>query len=488
MFFLILKANINERMNRKYVIPVLLLAVLTLAGIIFYRTTLRVREVVILSTNDIHANISNFARLAEAVEECRDTVATVLVDAGDRWTGNAFVDLAEGRRPIYDLMNELGYDAATLGNHEFDRGTAFLRDAIEYADFDIVCANVKNVSADFMDLQPSVTIKTDDGVRIRFVGVVTNYDNGHPDGNNEIFEGLEFPDPMEAACEAAETNDGSEVLVLLSHMARDKDFEFAQRCDRYDVIIGGHSHDIVDTLVNRTVIGQTGNKLKMVGATRIRLKGRKIESIDYENIPLERYEEDSDFADRVAEIESNPDLRKSVGTLGVTLDKTGLADMETSLIARAMGADIGFYHYGGIRLAELSAGGVSLSTLFDLEPFFSQIYTMTMTPEQMRDMIITKYNDTGNAKESHRIDLFSTTPYTIVLDDRGEATYVLFPKLREGVAYKVAMADYIAKKYDFEAADVERHPVKVLDVVAEYFRDHSPVVFSNTPKQKTVRR
>lgn len=474
-------------MNRKYSIP-LLLAILILAGILFYRTTLREREVVILSTNDIHANITNFARLAEAVERCRDTVATVLVDAGDRWTGNAFVDLADGRRPIYDLMNELGYDAATLGNHEFDRGTAFLRDAVEYADFDIVCANVKNVSADFMDMRPSVTVKTDNGVRIRFVGVVTNYDNGHPDGNNEIFEGLEFPDPMEAACEAAEGSDNGDVLVLLSHMARDKDFEFAERCDRYDVIIGGHSHDVVDTLVNRTVIGQTGNKLKLVGATRIRLKGNRIAGIDYENIPLDRYGEDAEFAARVAEIESNPELRKSVGTLGADLDKVGLADMETTLIARAMGADIGFYHYGGIRLSELPAGGVSMSTLFDLEPFFSQIYTMTMTPQQMRDMIVTKYNDTGNAKESHRIDLFSTTPYTIVLDGDGEATDVVFPKLREGVAYKVAMADYIAKKYKFEASDVERHSEKVLDVVAEHFRNQSPVEFSNKPKQRTVKR
>ncbi len=473
-------------MNRKYAISALL-AIVALAGILFYRTTLREREVVILSTNDIHANISNFARLAEAVGQCRDTVATVLVDAGDRWTGNAFVDLAEGRRPIYDLMNELGYDAATLGNHEFDRGTAFLRDAVGYADFAIVCANVKNICADFMDMRPGVTIKTDNGIKIRFVGVVTNYDNGHPDGNNEIFDGLEFPDPMEAAAEAAADRDGSEVLVLLSHMARDKDFEFAQRCERYDVIIGGHSHDVVDTLVNRTVVGQTGKSMKLVGVTRIRLKGNRIKSIDYENIPLDRYCEDADFAARIAEIESNPDLRRNVGTLGVTLDKVGLADMMTTLVARAMGADVGFYHYGGIRLTELPAGGVSMSTLFDLEPFFSQIHTMTMTAQQMRDMIITKYNDTGNAKESHRIDLFSTTPYTIVLDARGEAVDVLLPNLREGVPYRVAMADYIAKKYDFEASGMERHPVKVLDVIAEHFRDHSPVVFSNEPKQ-LVRR
>ena len=81
------------------------------AGLALYNRHIAQREFVILSTNDLHASIKNFPRLATAVKECRDTVATLLVDAGDRWTGNAFVDLApEPRKPIIDLMNELGYD------------------------------------------------------------------------------------------------------------------------------------------------------------------------------------------------------------------------------------------------------------------------------------------------------------------------------------------------------------------------------------------
>ncbi len=62
--------------------------------------------------------------------------------AGDRWTGNAYVDLAEGRRPIIDLMDGLGFSVATLGNHEFDKGARFLANAIGYAKFETVCANV----------------------------------------------------------------------------------------------------------------------------------------------------------------------------------------------------------------------------------------------------------------------------------------------------------------------------------------------------------
>lgn len=472
------------RKKTRWIVLVVLLAV---AATYYYNRT-REREVVILSTNDIHANIDNFARLAEAVGQCRDTVATVLVDAGDRWTGNAFVDLAEGRRPILDLMNELGYNAATLGNHEFDLGASFLDNAMKYAEFPIVCANVKRVGDAVFDTPaPAVTVKTDNGIKLRFVGVVTNYDHGHPDGNDEIFDGLEFPDPMECA-RAEASKHGAQALVLLSHMGDTKDVEFAAECDQYDLIIGGHSHAVVDTLVGRTVIGQTGRKLARVGATTLRFKGNKLLSVDYRNIALDDYAEDAAFAARVAEIENNPELRKSVGILGRTLDKAGLADMQTSLVKNAMNAQIGFYHYGGIRLAELVAGDVSMATLFDLEPFFSQIYTMEMTPAQMREMIIVKYNDTGNTKEAHRIDLFSTTPYTIVTDAQDMAVDVKFPQLREGVKYKVAMADYIAKKYTFEAENIERHSTKVLDVMADWFAHHSPVVFDNTPKQKVVIR
>lgn len=470
--------------RNRWILLVVLLAVAT-AGYIY---SIRERTVVILSTNDIHANIDNFARLAKAVGECRDTVATVLVDAGDRWTGNAFVDLAEGRRPILDLMNDLGYDAATLGNHEFDLGASFLNGAMKYATFPVVCANVERVGdVDFDAPAPAVTIKTDNGIKLRFVGVVTNYDNGHPDGNAESFAGLAFPDPM--ACARTEASKhGAQVLVLLSHMGDTKDVEFATDCDKYDLIIGGHSHAVVDTLVGRTVIGQTGRKLARVGATTLRFKGKKLLSADYRNILLDGYSEDSLFAERVAEIESNPELRKRVGTLGSALDKAGLANMQTFLVKNAMNAQIGFYHYGGIRLSELAAGDVSMATLFNLEPFFSQIYTMTMTPAQMREMIITKYNDTGNTKEAHRIDLFSTTPYTIVTDADDMAVDVKFPQLREGVKYKVAMADYIAKQYTFEAENIERHSTKVLDVMADWFARHSPVVFDNTPKQKVMVR
>ena len=157
----------------------------------------REKVVIILSTNDIHAQIQNFPQLATAVAECRDTASVILVDAGDRWTGNAYVDQAEGRRPVLELMNELGYDVATLGNHEFDVGQQTLAEAIDYCRFPVICANMVSENSPIPQLKPYVILDRE-GEKFAFVAAVTNYGyNNHPDGHDAIFEGLRFTDAVQ---------------------------------------------------------------------------------------------------------------------------------------------------------------------------------------------------------------------------------------------------------------------------------------------------
>ena len=485
-------AQINKIIDMKRVLYALcLMLLLAPAGLALYNRSFARREIVILSTNDLHASIKNFPRLASAVKECRDTVATILVDAGDRWTGNAFVDLApEPRKPIIDLMNELGYDVATFGNHEFDGGSSFLRDMLAKQNFKMVCANIEVFEGDFPQV-PSYVIVKADGARIGIAGAVTNYANGYPDGKAESFVGLRFPDPQQRAAEVAVELEGKcDVKVLLSHMGWVKDMELAADNDCYDLIISGHTHVLADTLINRTVIGQTRKNLIAVGATTIKMKGRKVESVAYKNHLLTEFEPDSLFAARVAEIMSDPHLNEGVGENAELLNHVGLGKMQASIVRGAVDAEIGFYHYGGVRLAELPAGAVSRATLFDLEPFFSTVASMTMTPAQMRKMIISKFNDTGNVKESHRVDLYSTTPYSIIVDARGEAVDVRFPALKEGRRYKVAMCNYIAETYkDIDAADKLIHDnILVLDQCIDFFTKNSPVKLSSEPLQKIEKR
>ena len=446
-------------------------------------------EFVILSTNDMHASLDNMARLATAVKKCRDTVFTVVVDAGDRWTGNAYVDLAEWRMPIVHLMNAIGYDVAALGNHDFDPGLQVLDEAIRNSKFAYLCANMRSEGEWLRGVEPSKRIVTPEGIAIDFVGVVTSYSNGHPDGNDNNFEGLKFEDPQMVAERECGASDG-DVKVLLSHMGDDRDFALANRFGGYDILIGGHTHKVLDTLVNGTTMGQTGRKLKVVGATRVKMRGSKIVSVEYENIPLKGYAEDDEVKTLIKEIEANPTLKRVVGSLAHSTNHVGLCNLQTKIIKEATGADVGIYHRGGVRIIEgLPEGDVTVKDLFDNEPFFSQVHLVEMTTEQLRKLIVEKYNDTINAKESHVVDLYATTPYTIVTDENDMAYDVYFPLLHEGCKYKIAVADYVARNYaHFECENEVRLPLLVYDLDVAYFEKNSPVKVSNKSLQKVIVR
>ena len=451
----------------------------------------RETTLVVLSTNDMHARIQNFPRLAAAVEACRDTVQrVVLVDAGDRWTGNAYVDKAPTPgMPIIALMNRLGYDVATLGNHEFDFGQAFLGRMIDSMDFEVVCANVVSDTCTFPQLPPCVVVERG-GVRIGFVGVVTNYEGpGHPAGNAASFEGLEFPDPQQEARRFAdELRPEVDVLVLVSHMGDDRDAELLASETRYDVVIGGHTHELCDTLVNGTLLTQTGKNLANIGVTTIRLRGKRVESVDYRIVPLDGYEPDPAYRAEVERYYADPELNRPVGEFARTADVWGVANWMVRAVTDEEDAEVGFYHIGGVRLDSIPAGGMSTARVFDLEPFGSRVAVARMTPADMRRLILAKYNDMQNRKESHRIDLVSTTPYVIVTDAQDNALDVRFPKLREGRSYRVALSDYVFKNYsELHCSEGRITDTKVTDVLLEELEEHSPVMPDNRPLQRIAR-
>ena len=465
-----------------------------LAGALFAALaacTPRETILVLLSTNDMHARIQNFPRLAEAVEACRDTAQLVLlVDAGDRWTGNAYVDKAPTPgMPMISLMNRLGYDVATLGNHEFDFGQTFLGRMIDSMDFEVVCANLTSDTCVFPQPAPYVILERQ-GLRIGFVGVVTNYEGpGHPAGNAVNFEGLRFPDPQQMARQYAdELRPKVDVLVLVSHMGDDRDAELLATEHRYDLVIGGHTHELRDTLVNGTLLTQTGKNLANVGVTTLRLHGRKIVSIDYRIVPLGSYDPDPDFQHEVERYYADPELNRPVGRFTHTAESWGIANWMAAAVADEADAEVGFYHVGGVRLDSIPAGGMSTARIYDLEPFGTEIAVMRMTPADMRRMILSKYNDTENRKESHRIDLVSTTPYEILTDGADNAVDVRFPKLREGRSYLVAVSDYVFKNYrDLNYTDGKITGVKVADVLLEELEEDSPLTPDNRPRQRIVR-
>lgn len=450
--------------------------------------TPRERTLVVLSTNDIHARIQRFPQLAAAVEACRDTAQFVLlVDAGDRWTGNAFVDKVPAPgKPVIELMNDLGYDAATFGNHEFDHGQAYLGRMLDSTGFRVVCANCISDTCTFPQVAPYTVLRRG-GIRIGIVGAVTNYEGpGHPAGNKSSFVGLAFPDPQaEAMKYAAELRPKVDVLILLSHMGDDRDMELLAKETRFDLVVGGHTHVELDTLVNGTLLTQTGRNLRNVGVSTIRLRGRRVVGIDFRLVSLDDYRPDSLFARKVETYYADPALTETIGSFAGQADKAGLANWMASAIAEETGSRIGVYHVGGVRLDGIPAGDVSRARVYDLEPFGTRIAVMKMTPEQIRRMIVAKYNEP--TREGHRIDLVLTTPYTVLVDSDDRAFDVRFRDLREGRVYTLALSDYIFRNYPgLEYSDGAILDTGVADVLIDRLGGGAPLHPDNSVRGRIL--
>ena len=99
-------------------------------------------QIVILHTNDVHGAIAGYAKVAALKQSFQDAGAyTLLLDAGDYIQGDPTVSVSQGKTAV-ELMNLAGYDAATIGNHEFDYGYPNFKEITKAAKFPVVSANV----------------------------------------------------------------------------------------------------------------------------------------------------------------------------------------------------------------------------------------------------------------------------------------------------------------------------------------------------------
>ena len=275
-------------------------------------------------------------------------------------------------------------------------------------------------------------------------------------------------------------------------MQDDMDTILAARVPELDLIIGGHTHTVLPEGLRygSTLVTQTGKSLKNVGITEITVKGDKILSMRNHLCALDTVTPSPEYAALVAAYNADPQLNRSVGCCADSLDKTGVAEFMTSVMRLRTGADLACYHYGGVRVEGLAAGGVSMADIFAIEPFASTVCLVDMTEEELRQMIINKFNNSANPKEAHRPDIHPNgMSYTILTDERGEATDVRFRFERRKPVYRVAMPDYMFKVYEFaKSGNPLCSDLLMTDIMTDYVRNSSPVRFDNTPKVEIAAR
>ena len=240
---------------RKLTVIIMLIACLSTA-------TAGKKQVVILHTNDTHSCImplsENLAdttvagrggflrRMALVQKERRDNPGLLLIDSGDFSQGSPYYTLFKGDVEI-GMMNMMGYDAATIGNHEFDFGLDNMARIFRTATFPIVCSNYDFTGTPVEGLVKEYTVITRDGMRIGMFGLSPDM-KGLIDENK--CQGVAFLDPIETAKRMSKLlrkKEKCDVVICISHLGWDMDGEcddamLATATQGIDIILGGHSH------------------------------------------------------------------------------------------------------------------------------------------------------------------------------------------------------------------------------------------------------
>lgn len=222
-----------------------------------------VETVVLFHDNDLHFNYNHPEMVKVKINQIKKEYDNVyLFNAGDIFARNRrdWVDY-DGQQKDYEwygnrclfmieTMNEIGYDAMTAGNHDFVFYDDYTGKALEAAHFPILAANVK-LSTDLLPpVLPYVFFKTNTYRKIAVLGLTTGLSKK---AGNE----LNF---FETAEEYLYLSGQSDIFIALTHLEVDNDIELARRYPEFDVIIGGHSHTLLEKglLINDVLIVQAG--------------------------------------------------------------------------------------------------------------------------------------------------------------------------------------------------------------------------------------
>jgi 2',3'-cyclic-nucleotide 2'-phosphodiesterase (5'-nucleotidase family) len=417
-------------------------------------------HIVIFHINDIHGKIDNFAKVAAILNAERKSGAEVFFfSAGDNFTGNPVVDLSDPPgEPMWKLLDLLGLDVLSLGNHEFDYGMEPVRKLA--ARFRTVSANMEARPGTLPGLQPWVILETKGGIKMVVFGLIQIEPlNGLPSTHPDKVKDLRFSDPLAKALELKKLRAYGQVLIGLTHIGYNQDLLLAKQMPEIDVIIGGHSHTRIDPAenVNGVLVTQNGGDNTYLGRIDLRLKNGRIIEKKGRLIDLSKMkDEDATIKALIAKFYQNPAFARVLATAPLEISgRNTLGSLMTDAIRQTQGLDIAFQNNGGIRLNRLPSS-ITLKDVYTLDPFGNQIVQIAMTPMEIRGLIASSF------EKRNEIDLqVSGITYVVLADDAKKIKEIILrnpdgSSLTEGRTYKVGLSSYIISSYGFEHKDPGR--------------------------------
>ena len=433
------------------------------AGITF-STSSEQDDIVILHTNDVHCGIADGLGYAGISAYAREMEAqygqnrVTLVDAGDSIQGGPIGTLTEGEYPV-DIMNQVGYDIFTPGNHEFDYRIPRLLELMEKLDAAVVSSNFVRLSDGQTVFQPYEIMDYGD-VQIAYVGITTpeaftkstpayfQDDSGsYLYGFCEDESGQALYENVQASVDAAR-REGADYVVAVAHLgvvessAPWRSTDVIANTNGIDVMIDGHSHTVINgqEIANKdgdtVLLNQTGTKLQSIGKIVIDPDTGDISAsliTDYTaKDPTTQSYIDSinmEFANILNQVVAKTDVALTTvdpetGTRLIRSQETNLGDLCADAYRWALDADIGLINGGGIR-ADIPAGDITYGQIISVHPFNNQATSVRVTGQQLLNALEMGARDIPNESGGFlhvsglTYDIDTAVPSSVVIDTMG---------------------------------------------------------------------
>ena len=442
-------------------------------------------EIVILSVNDMHASIDQFPKFASMVDSLRAIYPDLLLfSAGDNRTGNPVNDQYDPvNYPMIELMNRLGFDLCTVGNHEWDANIGALHDDVERAKFPFLCANVTIPNDVDLDFEPFEIFESQ-GVKMAVIGLIEVRHDDIPGTHPDNVAKVSFKRPNIVLPQYKYLRDENDVVILLSHCGFEDDMELAQANPWLDAIIGGHSHTLIDhpSQTNGVLITQSGSHLKYATLVKLKVKDHKV--VNKEAVVLNVNgvrKEKPEIKQPVNEFNKAPQLNRALAvakTKFENLEEVGC--MMTDAIREISGADFAFQNTGGVRINYLNKGPITVKDVYSIDPFNNDVVVYKMTGAQVKKFILNSYRKNGGFPS-----FVSGMSYTVGDDERSVWVNMDGGNFSTNKVYKVAMNSYMASTVNIESEDDGQSMFKTSEeMMIDFLLKHKEVDYQGVTRTK----
>ena len=390
------------------------------------------------------------------------------------------------------IIDQIGYDVRTLGNHEFDKKMTCLYDMLTWSNVPVVASNYDFTRTSLANRVEQSMIIEKNGVKVGFIGLNVKLDNLVAPSARE---GVDWQNAINVADNLAKDlrDRGADIVIALSHLGYEKnstevyyDRGIALNTRHIDMIIGGHSHtflnyaDWVKNQDNESVpVVQTGSKGICLGYAKIKIDKSGKPTFTYKLIPVKNHLDkklDPEFSALIDEYTASVSykMEEVIGNCPQAIRKGAPESALYNLTGDALiwmakeymdvDADVSLYNSGGLR-AEISAGNLTIGDVYAVYPFDNVLSIVTMKGSDLKTMF-NYVASNGGLPVNSGVKL-------VISNKKVKSVTVNGKAIDNNKTYTVATIDYLVElsRYGFEnATSRSDSPEIIRDYFVDYFR------------------